>query len=196
MTDPTTEALRRRPLALLLGRFPPEEVILARVLADHYQHVATTARSGRVDTADAELRTLGRDVPVPDAPELRRVVDLAALPAAALVRFGEGRFAAARELLLRALDVGAELASRYGHYYLTGKRLHFAANLVRVATAEGRHEEATALLADLGAVSGGERERWPFTGAVTLDVPLPDDVRAFIHAQLRREADRLEGAIR
>ena len=194
--DPTAGALRRRQFALLLGRYRPEDVICVQVVTDYYQHVATTAKSGRADTAAAQWRILRRDVPIPDAPELRYVVELASLPAAALIHFAEGDHRAARELLVQALDVAAELAARYGHDYLTGKRLHLAANLVRVTTTEGRHEAAAALLADLGAVTRGEPDRWQFTGATTLDVPLPEDVGAFIHAQLRREADRLAEASR
>ena len=196
MIDPATAELRRRQFALLLGRHRYQDVILVRVLTEHYQHVATGAKAGRVDVARAQLRALAEGVPLPESPELRLVVEFAALPVSALIQFQQGDLLAARQLLTDALDVGAELAFRYGHDYVTGKRLHLAANLARIAIAEGHHEQAAALLADLHAVSGGQRSRWPFAGVATLEVPLPDDMRAVIDAQLRREQARLVGAVR
>ena len=191
MTDPASAEFRRRQLTLLLERHRHEDVILARVLTEHYQHVASEAKAGRGEGARAQLKMLAEEVPLPDTPELRGVVELAALPAWALVDFQEGNLDAARQLLLRALEVAAELAACYGHDFLTGKRLHLAANVVRIEIADGQQERAAALLVNLRAVSLGNRNRWPFVGATTLDVPLSPDVRLVIDSQLGREQDRL-----
>jgi len=192
-TAPTeTHLLRelvRRQLTVLFSRHSPEDVILVRVLIEYCQHAAMIAKAGEVERARAELTALSRQIPAEE--ELGRAVDVAALPALALVNWREGDHDAARGQLVDALDACAELASRWGHDYLTGKQLHLAINIVRVSITQRDWGGAGTLLAALRAVAAGDRDRWPFAGRESLEVPLSGMESLVIDAQLARTADRL-----
>jgi hypothetical protein len=184
----------RRQLTLLFSRHQAEDVILVRVLCEHYHHAAMTAKSGHPDAARRQLGDLAGGVPVPSHIELRSVVEVAAQPVWALVSWLTGTHDRARGQLLDALDACAELSGTWGHDYLTGRQLHLGVNMARVAITAGDHAGARSLLADLSAAVDGDPSRWPFAGAPSLQVPLTGLERLAMTGQLDRAAQRLAGA--
>jgi hypothetical protein len=184
--------MRRRQLELLTARHSMEDVILARVLVEYYQHVAVEAKTGELDRASRDFAVLREQIPSPPHEELRWVVDVGALPVRALIRWKRDDLAAAREDLVAALDACSLLAVRYAHDYLTGRQFHLAVNLARLAVAEGEHGAARRLLSRLQATARGDRRAWPFSGAHKLRVPLTGPGAAVIDAQISKVMARTE----
>lgn len=182
--------MARDQFSLLIRRHRPEDVILARVLTEHYQQVAMAVKGGELGAAAADFAELG-GIALPDEQELRLVVAVAALPVGALIEFRSGRLPDAARALEQALAASVELAEAYGHYYLTPKQLHLAVNLARVTTADGDREGAAHLLERISAVANGDRTRWPFAGAGSLRLPLSPEAWTAVSAQLHRETGRL-----
>jgi hypothetical protein len=181
----------RQQFRLLIGRHRHEDVILVRVLAEHYHQVAIVAKNGAIDTAERQFESLARGVPVPAIRELRLVVDVASHPVLALINFRRSLYDSAATQLERALDACGTLASEYGHGYLTGKQLHLALNVARVATTQRDTPRASDLLSRIEKVIQGDRSAWSFGGGALLALPLAGATRAMIRAQLTRETHRL-----
>jgi hypothetical protein len=175
----------------LTKRHTAEDAILVRVLADHYQLAANTAKAGEVEEAKQMLESLARGVELPEGEEIELSVSVAALPVWALVHWLEGDSDRARRLLDGALDSGGRLASRYEHDYLTGRRIYIGVNVARVLVTAENFEEAAQVLNALGAVAAGDRGRWPFGEPDTLDVPLQGLTREVIGWHLDRTRSRV-----
>ena len=174
-----------RQFSVLILNHSPEDVIFHRVVADYCQHPVWLANQGRLEEARRALRALDGLVTTRDA-ELVAVHRVAALPAWSLIHWREQDNGGALALLAQALEACLELTVRFGHDYLTSKRLHLAANTARVLLSQGLPGQATARVAALRAVAGGAREAWPFAGADSLDVPLQGPERSGIEYQLER----------
>lgn len=185
-------ALRRRQLELLTARHAMEDVILARVLVEYYQHVAAEAKTGELDRASHDFTALWEEIPSPSHEELRWVVEVGALPVRALIRWKRDDLAAAREDLIAALDACSLLAVRYAHDYLTGRQFHLAVNLARLAVAAGEQSAARRLLSRLQATAQGDRGAWPFSGAEELRVPLTGASAAVTDTQIVKVMARTE----
>ncbi|MEH0661008.1 hypothetical protein QA860_25405 [Streptomyces stelliscabiei] len=192
-TSPLRE-MARRQFDLLISRHRAEDVILVRVLVEHYQHVAQAVKDGQLALARSQLSSLAKGVPLPAHEELTRVIDVGALPVRALVEWREGEHRTARLQILDALDACGELSDRWGHDYLTGKQFHLAANIARVMITEGDEDGTIELLAALRTVAlDGDRTRWPFIGTASLDVPLQGLWRASVEEELQRVASHMTG---
>jgi hypothetical protein len=174
-----------RQFSVLIDRHCPEDAIFHRVVADYCQHPVRLANQGRLEDACRALRTLDGLVTTTDA-ELVAVHRVAALPAWALIHWRKQDNDGALALLAQALDACLELTVRFGHDYLTAKRLHLVANTARVLFSQRLPGQASARVTALRAVAGGAREAWPFTGADSLDVPLQGPERSGIEHQLKR----------
>jgi hypothetical protein len=111
-------------------------------------------------------------IQLPDDHELQAVYDTSALPAWALIWWFENQNEEAIRQLQRALRTCFDLTAKFGHDYLTGKRIHLAANIARVLMACGAHTQSLEYVTALRAVVSGDRGRWPFEGPESLDVPL------------------------
>jgi hypothetical protein len=182
------EILRRyfdRQFRVLIRRHAAQDAILLRVVADHCQQPVCLANQGCLDEARRALSALDGLVTTEDA-ELVAVHRVAALPARALIHFREHDHAGALALLEQALDACLELTVRFGHDYLTPRRLHLAANTARVFLAQGLTAQALERGAALHAVAGGERAAWPLAGGDSLEVPLQGPERFGIDYQLER----------
>jgi len=156
----------------LTRRHTAEDAILVRVLTDHYQLVANTAKAGEVGEAKRMLGSLARDVEVPADEEVGLSVSVAELPVRALIHWLEGENGEARRLLDDALERGGRLASVYEHDYLTGRRIYIGVNVARVLITAEDIADASRLIDSLAAVAAGDRSRWPFGAPDSLDVPL------------------------
>lgn len=157
----------------LLRRHSLEDFLLLRTLADHHQHAATEAKLGRLAVARAQLRAL--DALCPHGEELALVFRLTAGPTWALVEWKAGDLDRARAHMHGTLDSAAWLAARFGHDYLTPRRIYLATNLARVEASAARPALAAERAEALRAVADGDRDRWPHPGADTLRVPLTGD---------------------
>jgi hypothetical protein len=175
IVDPLeVEAQRKyssRQVAILTRRHSPENIIFVRVLADYHAYIVLQAKKGFVAAARADMRALDA-IQRPNAPELGAVYDTSALPAWALIHWFERRNVEAIRLLHRALTACSNLTTKFGHDYLTGKRIHLAANIARVLMSFGSHTQGLEYVAALRAVISGDRGHWPFDGGGSLDVPL------------------------
>lgn len=170
----------------LIKRHPVDDVILVRVLTDHYQLVANTAKAGEIDEAKRMLTALARDIELPADEEIRDSVRLAELPVRALVHWREGETAAALDRLHAGLDSGGRLASAYAHDYLTSRRIYIGVNMTRVLVTTDDVAGASRLVDSLAAVAAGDRARWPFSEPASLDVPLRGLHQAVIDWHLDR----------
>lgn len=170
----------------LIKRHPVEDVILVRVLADHYQLAAKAAKLGEIGEAKRILAALGRDVDLPPDDEIGQAVRFAELPARALVHWLEGETVEALDLLRGGLESGGRLASAYEHDYLTSKRIYIGANVARVLVATDDVADASRLVDSLVDVAAGDRGRWPFGEPDSLDVPLQGRQQAVIAWHLDR----------
>jgi hypothetical protein len=183
--------LLRQQFKALLTRHTLEDVVLVRVLIEHYNQVALAAKRGDLMRARRDYEALSVKVPLPPAKEIAVILDSFALPVSALIYWQQGEYSFARCDLVNALKACADLVVSYGHTFVTGRQLHLANNYLRVLLSEGRTEEATGLFKSLQLVSNGDQSQWPFVGADTLTIPLVGDWRKAIDAQLRK----IEGQI-
>ncbi|MEA2236481.1 MAG: hypothetical protein QOC81_1205 [Thermoanaerobaculia bacterium] len=184
----------------MVRRWPVEEIIRLHVLADNHQHAAVAAKDGRVSAARVELKALDAMTLVED-PEVRAVYRMSSLPAWALVCWKEGNPDKAVDCLHDALHACTELSSRFGHDYLTAKRIHLAANIARVHVSNHALPQALQEVARLRAVIDGNREQWPFDDGESLVVPLHGVERQTLEAQLERivaraATDPIEATVR
>jgi tetratricopeptide (TPR) repeat protein len=183
-------ALRKylaRQFIVLTQRHSPEDAILVRVIADYHGAAVQQAKQGHLEAARAILRRLENLARLDEA-ELLITHRVTALPASALIHWYEGDHDEAIRLLKRALDACLELATGFGHDYLTAKRIHLAANTARVLASLGSLDRALSRVAALKTVVAGERAWWPFEGPESLDVPLNYPERFFLEEQLARIA--------
>src|SRR4051794_41166552 len=74
----------------LIKRHPIEDVILVRVLTDHYQLAANSAKAGQLPEARRQLLALANGIELPDHEELRLSTAIAELPVWALIRWLDG----------------------------------------------------------------------------------------------------------
>jgi hypothetical protein len=175
----------------LSKRHSVEEVMLVRVLTDHYQLVANTAKSGELDEAKRLLASLAREVELPADDEIRHSVRVAELPVRALVHWLEGEASAALDRLRDGLQSGGRLAGTYGHDYLTSRRIYIGVNVVRVLITTEDFAGASRLIDSLAGVAAGDRGRWPFSEPDSLDVPLHGLHEALIAWHLERMRSRV-----
>jgi hypothetical protein len=187
------QAFRRRRCVALVQHHSPEEIIVVEVLTDNHHHAAFEAKNGRVVVARAEMQALDA-MPLSDDPEIQSVYDLSALPVWGLIRWLEGYPKEAIELMHGALRVSVELTIRFGHDYLTSKRIHLAANIGRVLVSLGECAEALDLVGSLRAVVAGDRSKWPYESHESLDVPLEGSERRVIEYQLARIGSLMNSA--
>ncbi len=188
----TARALLEEQFRSLLKRHSFEDVVLVRVLIEHYNDVAATAKRGELTRAQRDFEALQARVPLPSE-EIKTVLDSFALPVSALIYWQLGEHRRARNDLVATFDAFAELARSYGHVFHGGRQLHQAVNYARVLLAEGKATEAAALATSLRAVSAGDRSSWPFSGGETLQLPVLGDWRRAIDTQLDKvESDLAE----
>ena len=176
-------AYLQRQFEVLTRRHPFEDAILLRVLADFHQHAASQAKQRRAQTARRELHELDA-LKIVNDPELESIYSLTALPAWALVHWVEGDSDVAIQCLRDALKNAAELAGRYGHDYLTARRIYLASNIARVLLSVGQNEEGSKQVCSLNAVLSGSRDSWLFEDATSLDLPVTAPESLYLRAQL------------
>jgi hypothetical protein len=169
----------------LIRRHRIDDVILVRVLTDHYQVAANTAKAGQLSQARRQLIALDTAVEVP-AEELTLSTGIAELPVWALIHWLDGGYTEARDCLERAIAGGATLAETYGHDYLTPRRIYLGVNMSRVLVAMGDLATASRLVDSLVEVAAGDRGRWPFPGSDSLIVPLRGVPRSIMGWHLSR----------
>lgn len=185
------QIFNNRQFAALLRRHPLDEILILPVLADNYQHAAVEAKSKRVATARYEMYALDEmALALSGDQEIQSVCHLSSLPVWALILWLEGCPEDAIEKLHGALQSCIELTN-YSHDYLTAKRIHLAANIGRVLVSVGSESQAFAHVTSLQAVVAGDRDKWPFEGRKSLDVPLEGSERLSIEYQLSRITDRI-----
>lgn len=176
------EAYVTAECSALLRRHRFEDFLVLRTLADHHQHAATEAKLGHLAVARAQLRAL--DALCPLGEELTLVYQLTAWPIWALIEWKAGDLDRARAHMHGTLDTAARLAARFGHNYLTARRIYLATNLARVEVSAARPGLAAERVEALRAVADGVRGRWPHAGADTLRVPLTGDEASMVCHQL------------
>lgn len=184
-------AILRAQLRALLTRHPLEDVVLVRVLIEHYNEIARYANNGDLSLARRNYDDLQKRVPLPSGREIHVILQSFALPVSALIYWRSGQHSDARRELLEALSACAELVSTYQHTFVTCRQLHLANNYVRVLLSEGDAVRAGELLGALTAVNQGNAAQWPFVGAETLVLPLIGDWSQAIHGQLAELDTRL-----
>lgn len=170
----------------LIKRHRLEDVILVRVLTDHYQLVANTAKAGQLSEARRQLVALASDIELPTDEELSLSTSIAELPVWALIQWLEGESTEALDRLEGAIESGGMLAGTYGHGYLTSRRLYLGVNMSRVLITMGDVATASRLVDSLTEVAAGDRSRWPFTGSDSLTVPLRGIQRSIMAWHLDR----------
>jgi hypothetical protein len=168
----------------LLRRHSFEDIVLVRVLVEHYNEVAATAKRGDLVRARRDLNALQARISIPPSDEIKLILASFALPVSALIYWQLGEHQRARDDLVATFDACAELVRSYGHAVHGGRQLHQGVNYARVLLAEGKAKEAAALVTSLRAVSAGDRSSWPFNGADTLTLPITGDWRRAIDMQL------------
>lgn len=94
--------------------------------------------------------------------------------AEAYLAYRSGAFDRARAQMTNALCSANRLSTLYG-YRCELRRVHLAANLVKIAAEEGRHREAAASGQALLRYMAGERTAWPWP---ELSIDDPDDLCA------------------
>ncbi|AWK76442.1 hypothetical protein CBI38_34120 (plasmid) [Rhodococcus oxybenzonivorans] len=185
-------AILREQLTSLLTRHTLDDVVLVRVLIEHYNEIAATANRGDTRRARRDYQSLSERVPLPDSHEIKVILDSFALPVSALIYWRDGRNRLAREELVGSLEACADLVASYGHTFVTCRQLHLANNYVRVLVSEGKTGEAASLTTALRLVISGDTARWPFVGAETLVLPLVGDWRDAIEMQLLKLEHQLQ----
>jgi hypothetical protein len=184
-------AILREQFRALLTRHPLEDVVLIRVLIEHYNEIAKRANNGDLADARRDYEALWARVPLPSDREVHVILKSFGLPVSALIYWRGGENAAARNELRGALAACAELVSSYRHTFVTCRQLHLANNYVRVLLSEADVAQARELLDNLCAVNNGDANRWPFVGKETLALPLIGDWRQAIEGQLADLDSRL-----
>ncbi len=182
-----TERYLERQFAVLRRRHSAQNAILLRVVADHCAHAVALAKRGALADARTQLTTLDGLAPCHDV-ELRAVHGIVALPAWALVEWREQQHARAQGLLRQAIELCGWLAGDRGHDYLTGKRIHLAANTGRVLVSQRQFGEARACVRALRAVLAGDRSAWCFASPESLVLPLVTGQATGLARQLDRVA--------
>lgn len=185
-------AILREQLTSLLTRHTLDDVVLVRVLIEHYNEIAATANRGDTSRARRDYQSLRERVPLPDSPEIEVILNSFALPVSALIYWRAGRNRLAREELVGSLEACADLVASYGHTFVTCRQLHLANNYARVLVSEGKTGEASSLTTALRLVISGDTARWPFVGAETLVLPLVGDWRDAIEGQLLKLEHQLQ----
>ncbi|HEV2377262.1 MAG TPA: hypothetical protein VGS19_34500 [Streptosporangiaceae bacterium] len=188
------EAFVTAECSALLRRHRFEDFLRLRTLADHHQHAVTEARLGHLTAARAQLRALDRQCPRDE--ELALVYRLTAGPTWALVEWKAGDLVRARAHMNGTLHAAARLAAYFGHDYLTAHRIYLATNLARVEASAVRLHLAAERVEALRAVADGTRDRWPHTGAGTLQVPLTGDEALLVSDRLNLLAASIATALR
>jgi hypothetical protein len=170
----------------LIRRHKLEDVILVRVLTDHYQLVANTAKAGQLAKARRQLIALARDIELPADEELSLSTSVAELPVWALIHWLDDQATEALDRLQGALENSGRLAATYGHGYLSSRRIYIGVNMSRVLMTMGDSAAAHRLVDSLIEVAAGDRSRWPFTEPDSLSVPLRGAHRSIMAWHLDR----------
>lgn len=156
----------------LIKRHRLEDVILVRVLTDHYQLAANTAKAGDIAKAKRQLTALARHVELPADEEIGLSTSVTELTVWALVDWLDGSPNDALGRLHVALENSGKLAAFYGHEYLTSRRIYIGVNVSRVLKTMGDVSASSQLIDSLIKVAEGDRSLWPFTEPDSLAVPL------------------------